>query len=91
MVDTTMTSCHHGGMSTTATHNTTTALTVRLPAELADALKNYAFITETSGNEVIKRAIVEFLRAHAQTDMVRNAFEKALQQHAIAFDKLADL
>ncbi len=79
-------------MSTTATHkDATTALTVRLPAELADALKNYAFITETSGNEVIKRAIVEFLRAHAQTDMVRAAFEKALQQHAIAFDKLADL
>jgi predicted transcriptional regulator len=78
-------------MSTTTTHNTTTALTVRLPVELADALKNYAFITETSGNEVIKRAIVDFLRAHAQTDLVRAAFEKALQQHAIAFDKLADL
>jgi hypothetical protein len=69
----------------------TTALTVRLPAELADALKNYAFIIETSGNEVIKRAIIDYLRAHAQTDMVRAAFDKALQQHAIAFEKLADL
>jgi predicted transcriptional regulator len=94
LVDTYLTSCHHGCMSTTATHKdsqATTALTVRLPAELADALKNYAFITETSGNEVIKRAIVEYLRAHAQTEMVRAAFEKALEQHAIAFDKLADL
>ncbi|MDZ7883598.1 MAG: hypothetical protein U5N53_12085 [Mycobacterium sp.] len=36
----------------------TTALTVRLPVELADALKNYAFITNTSGNEVIKRAVL---------------------------------
>ena len=89
-----MPSCHHGGMSTTATHKdtqATTALTVRLPAELADALKNYAFITETSGNDVIKRAVIEYLRAHAQTDMVRAAFDRALQQHAIAFEKLADL
>jgi predicted transcriptional regulator len=69
----------------------TTALTVRLPVELADALKNFAFVTETSGNEVIKRAVVEYLRAHAQTDMVRAAFDRALQQHAIAFEKLADL
>jgi predicted transcriptional regulator len=93
-VDTGKTSCHHGGMSTTAAHtnaHATTALTVRLPAELADALKNYAFITETSGNEIIKRAIGEYLRAHAQTDMVKAAFAKALEQHAIAFEKLADL
>lgn len=83
-------------MSNTAAHTHTnaqaaTALTVRLPVELADALKNYAFITETSGNEIVKRAIGEYLRAHAQTDMVKAAFDKALQQHAIAFDKLADL
>jgi predicted transcriptional regulator len=83
-------------MSTTAAHThtnaqATTALTVRLPAELADALKNYAFITGTSGNDLIKRAIGEYLRAHAQTDMVKAAFDKALQQHAIAFEKLADL
>lgn len=81
-------------MGNTAAHTNaqaTTALTVRLPVELADALKNYAFITETSGNEIIKRAIGEYLRAHAQTDMVKAAFDKALQQHAIAFDKLADL
>jgi predicted transcriptional regulator len=73
------------------TPQTTTALTVRLPVELAEALKNYAFVTDTSGNEVIKRALVEYLKAHAQTDMVRAAFAKALEQHSIAFEKLADL
>jgi len=31
------------------------------------------------------------MKAHAQTDMVRAAFEKALEQHKVAFDKLADL
>jgi predicted transcriptional regulator len=75
----------------TPTQATTTALTVRLPVELADALKNYAFVTDTSGNEVIKRALVEYLKAHAQTDMVRAAFAQALEQHSIAFEKLADL
>lgn len=85
--------CHHGGMSTTATHQSqaTAALTLRLPAELAEAVKNYAFLTNTSGNEVIKRAVIEYMKAHAQTDMVRAAFEKALEQHKVAFDKLADL
>lgn len=80
-------------MTTTAMHKSqaTTALTLRLPAELADAVKNYAFITNTSGNEVIKLAVIEYMKAHAQTDMVRAAFEKALEQHKIAFDKLADL
>jgi predicted transcriptional regulator len=73
------------------TPQATTALTVRLPVELAEALKNYAFVTDTSGNEVIKRALVEYLKAHAQTDMVRAAFAKALEQHSIAFEKLADL
>jgi hypothetical protein len=79
-------------MSTT-THETSqaTALTLRLPAELAEAVKNYAFLTSTSGNEVIKRAVIEYMKAHAQTDMVRAAFEKALEQHKVAFDKLADL
>ncbi|WP_322857770.1 DNA-binding protein [Mycobacterium shigaense] len=78
---------------TTAANTTkgTTALTLRLPTELADAVKNYAFITNTSGNEVIKLAVAEYLKAHAQTDMVRAAFERALEQHKVAFDKLADL
>lgn len=69
----------------------TTALTLRLPAELAEAVKNYAFLTNTSGNDVIKRAVIDYMKAHAQTDMVRAAFEKTLEQHKVAFDKLADL
>lgn len=66
-------------------------LTVRLPDELAEALRNYAFVTDTSANDVIKAALAEYLTAHAHTDVVRAAFDKALKQHAVAFDKLADL
>jgi hypothetical protein len=75
----------------TATTQKTIGVTVRLPAELADALKNYAFVTDTSGNEVIKRALIDYLQARGRTDMVRDAFEKVLSRHAVAFDKLADL
>lgn len=70
---------------------TTKPLTVRLPGELADALRNYAFVTDTSANDVIKSALVEYLKAHARTDMVRTAFEKVLDKHAVAFDKLEHL
>ena len=69
----------------------TVGVTVRLPVELADALKNYAFVTEASGNDVIKRALVEYLKVHGRTDVVRAAFDRVLSQHAIALDKLKDL
>lgn len=66
-------------------------MTVRLPAELADALKNYAFVTNTSANDVIKQALIDYLKTHARTEMVRVAFDKVLEQHSVAFDKLRDL
>jgi hypothetical protein len=69
----------------------TTALTVRLPIELADALKNFAFVTETSGNEVIKRALIEYLKVHGREDLMRSAFERVVEQHREALDKLKDM
>ncbi|MDY6999016.1 MAG: DNA-binding protein [Actinomycetota bacterium] len=75
----------------TNAHASTTALTLRLPTELAEALKNFAFVTDTSGNEVIKRALIEYLQAHGRPELVRAAFQKVLDQHGIALDKLKDL
>lgn len=91
-MDTRLHPCHHGVM-TANNHNTprVTGMTVRLPVELADALKNYAFVTDTSANDVIRQAVTEYLKAHARTEMVRAAFEKVLEQHAVAFDKLENL
>lgn len=88
--------CHHGGMSTTSTAHesdaqTTTALTVRLPVEIADALKNYAFLTSTSGNEVIKKALIEYLKTHGRPEVMRSAFERVVEQHRIALDKMKDM
>jgi predicted transcriptional regulator len=69
----------------------TTGLTVRLPAELADAVKNYAFVTDTSANEVIKRALIEYLKVHGRADLMKAAFERVVQEHSIALAKLADM
>jgi hypothetical protein len=66
-------------------------LAARLPAELGDALRNYAFVTDTSANDFIERALVEYLKVHGRTEMVRAAFAKVLDQHAVAFDKLKDM
>jgi len=66
-------------------------LTVRLPVELADALKNYAFVTGISGNEVVKRALVEYLKIHGREDLMRSAFERVVEQHRIALDKLENM
>ncbi|MEP9382479.1 hypothetical protein [Nocardioides sp. KR10-350] len=69
----------------------TTSLTVRLPTEMAEALRTYAFVTNTSGNDVVKQAVAEFLQAHARADMVKAAFDKTLRDHAVAIEKLAGL
>jgi hypothetical protein len=93
LLDATVTACHHGVM-TAATHDSaarTTALTLRLPVELADALKNYAFVTDTSANEVIKRAVIEYLKVHGRADAIRAAFERVIDQHSLALDKLKDM
>ena len=78
----------------TAMHDSaprTTGLTVRLPAELADALKNYAFVTDTSANEVIKRALIEYLKVHGRADLMQSAFERVVQQHGEALQKLESM
>lgn len=69
----------------------TTGLTVRLPAELADAVKNYAFVTDTSANDVIKRALVEYLKIHGRADLMKAAFDRVVQDHSLALQKLEDM
>lgn len=74
---------------TTAT--TTVPMTVRLPEEMAEALRNTAFLTETSANELVKRAVAEYLQQHGRTEAMRAAFEQTLAKHEVALDKLKDL
>lgn len=85
--------CHHGVMASDTNQESprTTGLTVRLPSELADAVKNYAFVTETSANEVIKRALIEYLKVHGRADLMQAAFDRVVRDHSIALEKLKDM
>lgn len=85
--------CHHGVMEKHSKRESprTTGLTVRLPAELADVLRNYAFLTDTSANEVIKRALTEYIKAHSRAEMMQAAFDRVAREHRVALDKLEDM
>ena len=50
-------------------------LTVELPGELAEALRNYALVTNTPVNQVINAALADYLEANA-ADVVHAAFDK---------------
>lgn len=67
----------------------TTSLTVRVPADMAEALRTYAFITGVSVNDAVKSAISELLSAKARREMVEAAFKSTLEQHAVALDRLS--
>lgn len=69
----------------------TTGLTVRLPAELADVLRNYAFLTNTSANEVIKAALLDYLKKRGRAAMMEAAFDRVQREHSVALEKLADM
>ena len=65
-------------------------LTVQLPGELAEALRNYAFVANTRASQVINAALADYLEGNA-ADVVRAAFDNGLQQHAEACDRLGNL
>jgi hypothetical protein len=69
----------------------TTGLTVRLPGELADMLKNYAFVTDISANEVMKRALIEYLKVHGRAELMESAFARVIRQHSVALEKLENM
>ena len=77
--------CDHSGVVPTQR-----PLTVQLPGELAEALRNYALVTNTPVNQVINAALAEYLEANA-ADVVHAALDKGHQQHAEAFNRLGNL
>ena len=48
-------------------------LMIRLPNGLPGALRTYAFVTNTSVNEIVEAALTEYLKANAPTDIARAA------------------
>ena len=63
----------------------------RVTKETDESLRAYALVTGTSITQVVRDAIAEYLQNHGHSDMVRAAFEKTLEQHREAFERLAKL
>ncbi len=67
------------------------AMTVRLPAEVHEALRTVAFAGGTSINDVVVRAIGDFLADKGRREAVDAMATRVRQQYRVALDKLKDL
>jgi hypothetical protein len=68
----------------------TQVLTVRMPKDEHELLRNYSFATGTSMNEVVLRAVREFLAGPGRRDEFESLLSRARRQYRVALDKLAD-
>lgn len=66
-------------------------LNVRIPKDVYDALRTYAYATERSINEAVLRALADFLASRGRQDEVDAFLKDARKQYRVALDKLADL
>jgi predicted transcriptional regulator len=63
-------------------------VTVRMDSALRDAVKAFAFATDTSANTVMVSAIADFIAADARRETVEAFFRQALDRHKVLLDKL---
>jgi predicted transcriptional regulator len=66
-------------------------LNVRVPKDVYDALRTYAYATDSSINEAVLRALADFLASQGREDEVDAFLRNARKQYRVALDKLADL
>lgn len=66
-------------------------LNVRVPRDVYDALRTFAYATEGTINDAVLRAIVDFLASQGRQEEVDTFLKAARKQYRVALDKLADL
>jgi hypothetical protein len=66
-------------------------VTVRMPKEEHEALRIFAFHSGMSINEVMLRAMRNFLATEGRTEEFDALLRKARSQYRVALDKLKDL
>lgn len=66
-------------------------LNVRVPKDVYDALRTSAYATDSTINEAVLRAIVDFLAARGRQEEVDAFLKGARKQYRVALDKLAEL
>lgn len=64
---------------------------LRLPPEVYNRVKNLAFFSETSMNDVICRAVIQFLDTTGDTEQAVKMAERARAEYRPVLDKLRDL
>jgi NRPS condensation-like uncharacterized protein len=69
----------------------TQVLTVRMPKDEHEALRGYAFATGASMNDVVLRALRDFLSGPGRREEFDALLSKARKQYRVALDKLVDL
>lgn len=66
-------------------------LNVRVPRDVYDALRTYAYATDSTINEAALRALVNFLSTKGRQKQVDAFLTRAQEDWRAALDKLADL
>jgi hypothetical protein len=64
---------------------------LRLTEDELSAVRAFARTTDTSMNDVIRRAIREYLAGDARREEFNALLEQTKERYAVALDKLADL
>lgn len=67
------------------------AFPLRLSEEESTAVRTFAHVTGSSVNDVIRRAIREFVAGQGRQEEFEAMLTSAREQYAIALDKLADM
>jgi hypothetical protein len=67
------------------------AFSVRMPAQQYEALKGFAYFTRTSMNEVVSRAVTEFLTGPGRAEFDAAVVADTQERYRDILDKLRDL
>lgn len=69
----------------------TQAVALRLNHDEHQALKAYSTVTGVSANDVIRRALREFLSGPGRQEEIDAHLQDVVERYAVALDKLADM
>ena len=69
----------------------TQMLTVRVPKELHEGLRTLAFAHDSTINELVVRAIADFMASKGHDEAVEGFLKRSQVKWRVALDKLADM
>ena len=69
----------------------THAFTVRFPQDEYEALRGYSYATNSSYNEVIRKAVLTFLAQSGREEEIDAIIARIRDTRRLALDKLADM